>query len=332
MATPAILQENQASPVKPTSKPKPQRLWIQLILLIVTAFTTTAVGMRYMVNFQNGLFPLASDADIFPYEWAFANLRHLALGLPFSLTLLGILLTHEFGHYFACRFYGIKATLPYLLPAPSLSGTAGAVIRLRSRVKSRAALMAIGAFGPISGFVVAVIMVCVGISLSKQVPAEPHSLVTFTPPLLLRLLEKLMASSHPLTGPVLWHPVLVASWIGILITSLNLVPAGQLDGGHILYSISPKAHRYVTYVTMAALVYLGIFHWIGWLLWMALLLLPGMRHPQVQDTQPLKPSLLLLGPLCLVMFVLCATPEPFAKKGSTVGFVKKLIHHGFQLH
>jgi Zn-dependent protease len=329
MATPAILQENSAPPVTLQAalpRPaKPQRLWIQLILLIVTSFTTTAVGMRYMVNFQQGKFPLASDADIFPYQWAFANLRHLGLGLPFSLTLLGILLTHEFGHYFACRYYGIRATLPYLLPAPSLSGTAGAVIRLRSKVKSRSALMAIGAFGPVSGFVVATVMACVGITLSQTVSIEPVKLVSFTPPLLLRILFKLMAGVHPLGQHVLWHPVLVASWIGILITSLNLVPAGQLDGGHILYAISPKVHRYITYVVMATLIYLGIVHWIGWLLWMALLLLPGMRHPKVQDPQPPTKPLMLMGPLCLAMLALCAIAEPFSN-ASLLHIIHRFSH------
>ena len=332
MATPAILQSSQPQPDSPPPPapapprpPRPQRLWIQALLFVTTVFTTTAVGMRYMSNFQQGKFPLASDADIFPYQWAFANLRHLALGLPFSLTLLGILLTHEFGHYFACRYYGIKATLPYVLPAPSLSGTAGAVIRLRSRVKSRSALMAIGAFGPIAGFIVATIMACVGILLSQTVATEPEKLVAFTPPLLLQLLFKLTAGIHPLGPHVLWHPVLVASWIGILITSLNLVPAGQLDGGHILYSLSPTTHRYVTYITMAALVYLGIFHWIGWLLWLGLLLLPGMRHPKVPDPEPPKKSLGILGPICLVMLILCAISEPFSK-ASGMEIAPKLSH------
>jgi membrane-associated protease RseP (regulator of RpoE activity) len=328
MATPALLQENSPTAPAPSRPPKPQQLWLHLLLFVITAFSTTAVGMRYMFNFHHGLFPLASDADIFPYNWVFSNLRNLASGLPFSATLLGILLAHEFGHYFACRAYGVRATLPYLLPAPSLSGTAGAVIRLRSRVKSRAALLAIGAFGPISGFVVAIVMACVGIVISQPVAVEPARLVNFTPPLLLRLLEHFI---HPgglagYSGPVLWHPVFVAAWIGILITSLNLIPAGQLDGGHVLYAVSPRVHRIMTYVTMAALVYLGVMRWLGWLLWTGLLLLPGMRHPKVQDPVTPKFPLMIVAPICLIILVLCAIPEPFSN-ASLLHVIQKMRHH-----
>jgi Zn-dependent protease len=298
----------------PTARqPQPQRLWLHLLLLIVTLFSTTVVGMRYMANFQQGLFPLSSDADIFPYEWVWHNLSHLAMGLPFSLTLLGILLTHEFGHYFACRHYGIRATLPFLLPAPSLSGTAGAVIRLQSRVKSRAALLAIGAFGPIPGFGVALLTSVIGFALSKPVATEPQRLVNFHDPMLFRILSLVLGNRlHiSLDGHLLWHPVLIASWIGLLITSLNLVPAGQLDGGHILYALSPRIHRVVTYAAIVLLIFLGIEYWVGWLLWAALLLLPGMRHPTVKDESPLPRGLLWLPPTSLAIFLLTATPQPF---------------------
>ena len=310
MATPAILRDG-LSPDAPKPRPsKPDRLWIHALLLAITFFSTTVVGMRYMANFKLGLFPISSDADIFPYVWAWHHASLFYLGLPFSLTLLSILLTHEFGHYFACRHYGIKATLPYVLPAPSLSGTAGAVIRLRSRVKSRNALIAIGAMGPVAGFAVAFAAACAGILLSHPTTHPPLGLVSFNPPLLLRLLRHLLAPTA-LASPMLWHPVYVASWIGVLITSLNLVPAGQLDGGHILYAISPSLHRYITWLTIATLMLLGFTCWMGWLLWACLLLIPGMRHPRVNDPEPLKLPLLALGPVCLLMFILCATPRPF---------------------
>jgi membrane-associated protease RseP (regulator of RpoE activity) len=313
MATPALLPEQPLTPGAIRRPPKPDNLWLHGGLFVITLLSTTIVGMRYQYNFSAGRFPLASDADVFPFDWTVHHLHRLYTGLPFSCTLLGILLVHEFGHYLAARRYKVRATLPFMLPAPSLSGTAGAVIRLKSRIKSRAALLAIGAFGPIPGFIAAVFTTLLGLYLSKTVAVEPHKLVELNQPLLLRLLEHWLSGPlhRSLTGPMIWHPVLVASWIGLLITSLNLVPAGQLDGGHILYSVSPRIHRISTYAAITVLVYLGITYWLGWLLWTGLLLLPGMRHPTVHDDRPLTPKQLLLPPIALVIFLLCANPAPF---------------------
>ena len=328
MATPAMLHEERRGTSAPSRPAKPERPWIQAVLLLLTFFSTTVVGMRYMVNFQQGRFPLSSDADVFPFRWVCANLSHFALGLPFSLTLLGTLLTHEFGHYFACRAYGIRVSMPYLIPAPSLSGTAGAVIRLKSRVKSRSALLSIGAIGPVVGFLVALVMACIGRTLSRQVPVEPQKLVSFQSPLLFKLLPHLLGagSNLPLDAPLLWHPIFVASWIGILITSLNLLPAGQLDGGHILYSLSPRIHRVATYIVMAILVYLGVMHWLGWLFWVGLLSLPGMRHPAIRYTDPLpQPKVLWLAPVALAILVLTAMPEPFTRS-SLLDIIVRIRH------
>jgi membrane-associated protease RseP (regulator of RpoE activity) len=310
MATPAMLQDSGQISVAP---PRTQRVWVQAILLALTILTTTMVGMRYMVNFQQGRFPLASDADVFPFRWVYENLSHFGLGLPFSITILTILLTHEFGHYFACRSYGVRATLPYLLPAPSLSGTAGAVIRLKSRVTSRTALVAIGVIGPIAGFIVATISTIIGLALSRQVSVEPQKLVDFQSPLLFKILFAAFGSSFHirLDAPLLWHPILIASWIGLLITSINLLPAGQLDGGHILYALSPRVHRIATYVVIAMLFVLGIKYWLGWLIWALLLCVPGMRHPSVKETAPLARRLFLLVPVSIAILILTATPQPF---------------------
>ena len=328
MATPAMLQENILANSVPLEEIAPRRLWIQATLLLVTFFSTTMVGMRYMVNFQQGKFPISSDADVLPFRWAYANLSHFALGLPFSLTILGILLTHEFGHYFACRQYGIRASMPYLVPAPSLSGTAGALIRLKTSVPSRSALLAIGAVGPIAGFMVAVVMASIGLAMSTQVAVEPVKLVSFQPPLLFKLLSALLGPIvHVRLGaPLLWHPILIASWVGLLITSLNLLPAGQLDGGHILYALSPRIHRVVTYLMRALLVYLGITHWPGWFLWAAVLCLPGMRHPPVHDTAPISKGLLTLAPVTLVILMLAATPNPFTRP-SLIDRITHLRHY-----
>ena len=174
MATPALLQENNSRPATPAANKRGRSpLWVHALLFLLTFLSTNIVGMRYMYNFRLGHPALTGDADLFPYVWVVHNLGLFASGLPFSITLLGILLTHEFGHYFACRFFNVKATLPYMLPAPTLSGTCGAVIRLRSRIRSRAALIVIGASGPIAGFCVAVVMTTVGLMYSRTLPSPP---------------------------------------------------------------------------------------------------------------------------------------------------------------
>jgi membrane-associated protease RseP (regulator of RpoE activity) len=331
MATPAILQEGQSPPegnslaAPKTRTPRPDRLWIHVLLLAITFVSTTVIGMRYMDNFRHDLLPVTSDQDIFPYAWAFHHISTFYLGLPFSLTLLTILLAHEFGHYFACRRYKVRATLPYVLPAPTLSGTAGAVIRLRSRVKSREALMVIGAMGPLAGFAVALVTSLVGVALSRPLPAVADGMVHFNAPLLMRLLLRILVPGVD-QQHMLWHPVYVASWIGLLITSLNLVPAGQLDGGHILYAIAPRTHRWITWLTMATLAVGGIFLWMGWLLWVGLLLLPGMRHPQVNDPVPLRKSVFALGPVCLLLFALCVVPTPIGSLSGADVFNSIITH------
>lgn len=295
-------------------------------MFCVTACSTTAVGMRYMYNFKLGLAPLSSDGDILPFAWVLDNLRDFSQGLPFSLTLVAILLAHEFGHYFACRAYGVSASLPYLLPAPSLSGTFGAVIRLRSQVSSRAALIVIGAMGPIAGFLVSVIAVAFGLSLSRY--SSVPVLHRVESPLVISGLHAMLGALHAGEGThslalLIPHPVLVASWIGILVTALNLVPAGQLDGGHILYAVAPALHMTVTRIITVALLVMGIYGWCGWLLWGLILLLPGMRHPKVQGHDRIKPWHYALLPVCLVILILTATPQPFPGY-SLLGLLHKL--------
>ena len=282
--------------------------------------------MRYMYNFQLGRPPLASDADILPFDWVFRHLSRFASGLPFSLTLISILLAHEFGHYFACRAFKVRSTLPYLLPAPSLSGSFGAVIRLKSRVRSRSALIVIGAMGPIPGFLVASCTVLLGLRLSTYATAPVLHRVQA--PLLIVGLQGMLehvsgrAESIHLLVP---HPVLIASWMGILITALNLIPAGQLDGGHMLYAISPAAHRISSRVVIGCLFVLGIFSWVGWILWGIILMLPGMRHPQVPDDDPVKTWHFVLIPICALIFLLSATYQPF-EGFSLVQVLRRLPH------
>lgn len=311
--------------------PLPNRYGLQLLLLASTLLTTTFIGMRYMYDFEQGQSPLSSSADIFPYDWAWDHLSRFADGLPFSLTLIAILLAHEFGHYAACRFYGLDATLPFIFPAPTLSGTFGAVIRIRSRIKSRAALLVIGASGPIAGFCVAIATTCYGLVHSTAIVGDAApSMIRIGAPALIGLLRSMLLGSNQDIPPLVQmvpHPVLVASWIGLLITSINLIPAGQLDGGHIVYALSPRAHKITHHLMIGVLLYLGTAEWIGWLFWAVLLMLPGMKHPKVADTSPLGLRFVLLALAALAIFLLTAATQP--STGLSLIQVMARMHWGF---
>jgi len=323
MTSPSLIAEPvPAVPVR--ERPGP-RLAVPLVLFFVTLLSTTSVGMRYMYNFSVGRPPLGSDADVLPFDWVFHHLSQIASGLPFSLTLISILLAHEFGHYFACRAFGVRATLPYLLPAPSLSGSFGAVIRLKSRVPSRAALIVIGAMGPIAGFLVALVTVTLGLALSHYAPTPLIHRVQA--PLIIHGLHALIGDPTRSILLLIPHPILVASWMGILITALNLIPAGQLDGGHILYAISPTAHKICHRLVVVALFALGIEYWFGWILWAIILMMPAMRHPLVPDLGDIKPWHYALIPICLLILILAGTYQPF--EGFSLLDVATKLHHRY---
>jgi len=289
---------------------------LPLLLLAATAVTTTANGARFMQNFMHGLQPVARDGDLWPWEWLARHPRMLLSGWTFSASLLGILLIHEFGHYFACRWHRISASLPWLLPAPTLSGTAGAVIRIRSSIPNRNALMDVGIYGPLPGYVASLVAVAVGFWLSIPAPANaPEAIVRFGgEPLTLRLVHALLSAwrpDMPSFQQLTPHPVLLAGWIGLLITALNLLPGGQLDGGHILYAFSPRVHRISTRILPVLLIIAGVFCWAGWILWGIVLLLPAMRHPPVPIDDRLGRGRVLLGVTAFVIFALTFTPTPF---------------------
>jgi membrane-associated protease RseP (regulator of RpoE activity) len=269
-----------------------------------------------MQNFLHGLQPVVQDSDLWPWPRLARHPRMLFSGWAFSAPLLGILLIHEFGHYFACRSHRIAASLPWLLPAPTLSGTAGAIIRIRTRIPNRNALMDVGIYGPLPGYVASLVAVALGFYLSVPAPANaPAAMVRFGgEPLTLHMVHGLLGLWRPETTSfqhLTPHPILLAGWIGLFITSLNLIPGGQLDGGHILYAISPRLHRVSTRILPVALLIGGVFCWAGWILWGFILLLPAMRHPQVPIDTPLGRGRVLLGVAGLIIFVLTFTPTPF---------------------
>ena len=286
------------------------------VLLAASVVTTTANGARFMQNFLEGLPAGVRDGDLWPWAWLIAHPHLFASGFAFSLTLLGILLVHEFGHYLACRAHRIRATLPWVLPAPTLSGTAGAVIQIRSRIPSRSALMDVGVYGPLAGYMASLIALTGGFLLSHpQSAGASADLARFgSEPLTFRLLHRLLVHWNPSIPSFNWtspHPVLLAGWIGLFITSLNLIPAGQLDGGHILYAFSPRLHKAFTWLLPAVLLCAGLFCWVGWILWGLLLLLPVMRHPRVPLESPLSRGRIALGLAGALIFLLTFTPTPF---------------------
>jgi membrane-associated protease RseP (regulator of RpoE activity) len=289
---------------------------LPVILLCASVVTMTANGARFMHNFLRGRPPVVSENDLWPWPWLARHHDLFASGFDFSLTLLAILLVHEFGHYIACRAHRIDATLPFVIPAPTLSGTAGAVIRIRSFIPHRDALMDVGIYGPLAGYVGSVIAVVAGFLLS--VPRKTHapgSIVHFGgEPLTIRVIHALLLRGKPGLPSfehLAIHPILLAGWIGLFITALNLLPGGQLDGGHILYALSPRLHKVISIALPLALLAAGVFCWLGWMLWGIILLIPAMRHPTVPRNTKLSPARAALGVLGALLFLLTFTPTPF---------------------
>ncbi|WP_263351837.1 site-2 protease family protein [Acidicapsa acidisoli] len=288
------------------------------VLLAVSVVTTTAIGARFMQNFLDGLPTVVNEGDLWPWPWLIEHPSRFLLGWPFSSALLAILLAHEFGHYFACRAHGIRATLPWVLPAPTLSGTAGAVIQIRSRIPNRRALMDVGVSGPLIGYCASLVVIAIGFLLSRTAPMPPSAqaapIIGFGNSLTLNVVHSALARFYPATPSfelALRHPVLVAGWVGLFITSLNLIPGGQLDGGHILYAISPRLHRGLRFILPIALILAGIFFWIGWVLWGLLLFIPAMRHPRVPTDEPLDRKRILLSAAALCVLALTFSAAPF---------------------
>jgi len=317
-----------------------QRYWLHFLLLVVTFFTTLVVGARLEWNFQHGLPPFLLDDSIFPFLWALHG-RHLLLGVPFSLTLMSILLAHEMGHYLYCLKYRVSATLPFFIPFPTLIGTLGAFIRIRSPLRSRAILFDIGIAGPLAGFAVALPVLFFSLGHSHIAPfgvALPRIQLGY--PLIFRLVQKALAIMNPI-NPVVnvplsrlyLSPVAIAAWVGMFATSLNLLPGGQLDGGHIVFAVSPRAHRTVSRLTILALIPLALYFWTGWIVWAILLRVSGMRHPAVTERPDITPSRRRLALFALAMLVVTFTYLPLSPSDNdssllgSLSAVVKVFHY-----
>ncbi len=273
------------------------------LLFGLTLCTTTLVGVVLTHSFQ-----LESPLDLDQYLRVFSTLHNRPVllfdGLAFSLTLMTILLAHELGHYFACRYYGIDASLPYFLPFPSPIGTLGAFIRIRSPIYTRQALFDVGIAGPLAGFIVLIPALIIGIGESKVIPgiAERGDLI-FGVPLIQRFFEWIIFP-HVRSADILLHPIARAAWVGILATALNLMPIGQLDGGHILYAFTGRRHKLLSRIFVLALIPMGIFYSASWFVWAVLLFFLALRHPVIYDITKLDSNRVALGVAALAIFLL----------------------------
>ena len=273
----------------------------------------------------------------------FFDPRFLVTGWPFAVPLLAILLTHEFGHYFAARYHGVPASLPYFIPMPFVSpfGTMGAVIGMSGRIRSRAALLDIGAAGPLAGMVVALPVLAWGIAQSKVGPPPDGPYFQEGQSILYWSLKRLILGPIPEGSDINMHPTAFAGWAGLLVTMLNLIPFGQLDGGHIAYALfGKKQDRFAIWVRRSLLVLFAynlvtffgpillktskmsvgdaIGNSLTWIVWFALLgvlaRLGGREHPPFEPGE-LSPARRFVAWLCLILFVLIFMPTPLAQMG-----------------
>jgi membrane-associated protease RseP (regulator of RpoE activity) len=265
-----------------------------VILLLITLVSTLVAG-----TLQQGINPLEQPWSI----WR---------GIPFSFTLLMILGAHEFGHYFMSRRHHINVTLPYFIPAPSFIGTFGAFIKMKSPIMDRRILLDVGAAGPIAGLIVAVPVLLIGLYLSEIRVETVDTGMNLGTSLFFSLLSWIVHGFLPDEANLILHPIAFSGWIGLLVTSLNLLPAGQLDGGHIAYAVLGSRQILVAKGAITILIILGIFGWTGWLVWAAILIFMGIHHPPViYDWIPLDRRRKNIGWITLAIFVLTFTPVPF---------------------
>jgi membrane-associated protease RseP (regulator of RpoE activity) len=306
------------------------KYFLHILLLIVTFLTTTIAGVVWL-NIE----------DIF-------NFRNFELGLPYSISLLFILLSHEMGHYFASKYHKVDTTLPFLIPFPSIPpninfGTLGAIIRTRERVRSKKAMFDVGAYGPLAGFVACLIVLIWGFT---HLPGKEYLYhihpeyaitglredgLTFGNNLLYSALAKIFVNPQldflPPMNEIYHYPFLCVGWFGLFVTAMNLIPSGQLDGGHILYAMfGSRIHKIIARITCYSLLLFGMigllsllnnsyqFGWPGWIVWsLIILFVIKLDHPEVEEqNEPLDAMRIRLGWICFIIFIVSFPPIPFS--------------------
>ena len=308
-----------------------QRYWLHLLLLVITFATTTIAGHEWVRGFSNK-----------------TEFSELILGLPYSLSILFVLGTHEFGHYFAAKIHKVKATLPFFIPFPPIMGflnfgTFGAVIKIKSPIPTKKALFDIGVAGPIAGFIASTVLIIYGFT---HLPGKEYLLwihpdydlptygkgglaLVFGDSLLFSFLREVFTSSKDFIPPMseIYHyPYLCVGWFGFFVTAMNLIPVGQLDGGHIIYALFGEKKQYA--ISSVALIFLVVFGvlgliisyfsiplnigWTGWLFWAVILFFViKVKHPPVYDDTPLDRGRVIIGYLTILIFIVCFIPAPF---------------------
>jgi membrane-associated protease RseP (regulator of RpoE activity) len=284
------------------------RKWLHALLFLLTLTTTTLVGRLHYLSYAADFGRRNARADILD-------------GLWYSLTILAILGAHEFGHYVMCRRYNVDASLPYFIPllfpggVPIQTGTLGAVIRIRQAFPTRQALFDIGVGGPIGGFLVLVPAFFIGLALSNVVVVPKNiPLINLGEPLLFKAGVKLMFGDVPSGSTVNMHPMVFASWFGMLATALNLLPFGQLDGGHLTYATLRRWATPLSLITVGAGLVMTLFtkSWMVFtFMMMVMLIVFGPRHPTViYEDEPLPTSRYWIAAFALLMLILCISPVP----------------------
>jgi hypothetical protein len=290
---------------------KARKSWLNLLLFLVTCLSAFFVGITWSVSYTYSE-QLTGDSQFVLSPQVFTEPTVIRLSLVYAAVLIVILLGHEMGHYLACRYYRIEATLPFFIPAPTLVGTLGAFIKIKSPITRKKQLFDIGVSGPLTGFLLSIPAVVYGLSLSKIVPAIPREdAFVFGEPLLLRLVGGILFRGAAAESDLFIHPIGFAGWVGILVTAFNLFPVGQLDGGHVSYALIGKKSRPLAKLFLGVFIAMGIFFWVGWIVWALIILLLGLKHPRVVDEgERLSTSRRVLGAAVVAIFILSFIPAP----------------------
>ena len=302
--------------VQGVQESEPSNPWVNVGLFLATLATVLFIGATQALQYVELVRGVEVSLDLA------SILSHLHWGIPFAATLMGILLAHELSHYFVARRYGSPVSLPYFIPMPNLLGTMGAVITQKAPMRDRKALFDIGVAGPLGGLILAIPLLVVGLSLSVVQPPPPGldtALQEGNSLLYVALKYVVFGQILPSDGLDVWiHPVALAGWAGLLVTMINLIPVGQLDGGHISYALLGRKAWTVGYVLIAAMLGWGAFLLLRgnqaggfWALWGLINLLLNRKHPPpLDDVTPVSGRRVVLGIFMLVVFVLLFMPSP----------------------